>query len=131
MNNEDRHANNYIVRPQAGEKLSMFAFDYSRAWLATGWPLKQVPMVETFVTVSNFRKINQLLGGILDIDAARVVLGNLKNIDANMIETIIDQHPASWLSDAFKADILSFWQNGDALSRIEEIEKGLDNGEYV
>ncbi len=131
VQNEDRHAKNYIVRPQADDKLSFLAFDYSQAWMTTGWPLTAPPMNPTIVTCQNFKLINQILGGILDISEALFVLDNLYKTDAVRIEMIIDSHPSCWIDAGDKDRILTFWKDGEAQNRIDLIRKGFGNGDYI
>ena len=131
VENIDRHTNNYIVRPQANNNWSFLAFDYSKAWLATGWPLKTPPMNPAAATTKNFKTINKYLGGILDIDEAMYVLDNILSTHSDRIEMILSSQPKSWLEDAKKNSILSFWKNGQMETRVKIIKKGLANGIYI
>lgn len=88
-------------------------------------------MNPSIVTRKNFKLINTMLGGILDVSEALFVLEKLENMDIVSIETIIEKHPEDWLGAGDKENILTFWKEGDAQTRIEEIRKGFGNGAYI
>lgn len=131
VNNEDRHANNYIVRPQMNDEWSFLAFDHSRAWRAATWPLPQPPMDVSVMTLSNFKLINNLLGGILDVAETLFVINKMRDVEVNMVSQILDTQHDSWLSDQEKNDMLSYWESTEFNSRIDKIEEGFKNGDYV
>jgi len=131
MDNIDRHASNYIVRPQIGGAWSFLAFDHSKAWVANNWPLKIPPMAAGSNTRNNFSLINKLVGDLLIPAQAIWVLDKIKDVNLSAIELIIDQHPPEWLKADEKIAILDFWKNGQMELRAEQIKKGFQNDEYI
>ena len=131
VNNEDRHGSNYIVRPQRNGQWSFLAFDYSRAWRAISWPLPEPPMSDQVMTKRNFKIINTLLGGILDVQEALFVTGNIRQVPKSAVSQILDSQHDSWLSPQDGNDILTYWQSSEFTRRIDKIEEGLKNGEYI
>lgn len=130
VNNVDRHASNYIVREQAGG-WSMLAFDHSRAWLASGWPLSAAPIPKSVVTVRNFAWFNRYLGGVLDAKQFRFVLNHLRDVPADYVEQILHYQASDWLSEMERDDIIVYWRSPHRMRRLDRIEEGLSNGEYV
>jgi hypothetical protein len=130
VNNLDRHASNYIVREQA-TGWSMLAFDHSRAWLASGWPLTQAPIPRSVVTVKNFIWLNRYLGGLLDGKEFRLVLNNLRDVPECYVEQILNYQANDWLSDMERDDILLYWRSPHRMRRLDRIEEGLSIGEYI
>lgn len=131
VNNEDRHAENYIVRPQANDQWSLLAFDHSRAWRATGWPLAKAPMQYRHTTTTNFKAINTLLGGIFLKDEFMFVINAIRDCSVDCVEKILTSQPESWLSKPDCDAICSFWKSRDFWERLDKIEEGLNNGSYV
>lgn len=131
VNNLDRHASNYIVRPQAQGMWSMLAFDHSRAWMAAAWPLPAAPMDPSVVTLRNFRLINQMVGGLLLNKEFSFVLNRIREVPANYVEQIIAYQGQTWLSQQECDDILVYWESPHRQRRLDKIEEGLYNGSYV
>lgn len=131
VNNEDRHGGNYIVRPQVNDSWSFLAFDYSRAWMATGWPLADAPMDVNKMTTKNFRAINKIVGGMLDHSEFMFIINKLRDVPVAYINQILEYQHDTWLSEAHCDDIRLFWESSDFLKRLDKIEEGLKNGEYV
>ncbi|MEO0669117.1 MAG: HipA family kinase [Pseudomonadota bacterium] len=130
VNNIDRHGNNYLFRQQAGG-WSLTAFDHSRAWLAVGWPLHSLPMGAHLNTVKMMRWLNATLGGILDIGECMTVINNLRSVDPKFITQILDCQDPSWLSTHERDTILMFWESSARQKRLDEVERGLKNGNYL
>lgn len=131
VNNEDRHGTNYIVRQQANQAWSILAFDYSRAWFAAGWPLCKPPMDSTTNTRDTFTKLNSMLGGFFDLTEALFVINALRNVKVDRIEQILNSQHISWLSKKERDAIVNFWQSSSFDERLNQIEEGLTNGDYV
>lgn len=130
VNNIDRHTNNYIVRYQRSG-WSFLAFDHSRAWMSSGWPLPEPPMNENYATRRVMKFLNLFLGGTVDQAQMELLLERILSVKVDRIEDIMNcQHP-DWLNVSDKDAILTFW-SGDALRvRIEKIREGLKRGMYL
>lgn len=131
VNNEDRHAANYIVRPQMNDQWSFLAFDHSHAWRPSGWPLPDPPMDVSVTTLRNFQLINNMLGSILDVAESLFVISKIREVKADMIARILDTQHVSWLSEQERDDTLSYWQGAEFNQRVDKIEEGFRNGDYV
>ena len=131
VNNIDRHASNYIVRPQAGGNMSFLAFDHSRAWRATQWPLPGAPMGASQATVKNFIQIGRMLGGILEKKEFLFVLNKIRDVPASYIEQILQYQCDTWLSEIERDDTILYWQSPHFCRRLDRIEEGLNHDRYV
>ena len=131
VNNEDRHASNYIVRPQVNGDWSFLAFDHSRAWRAAGWPLPPAPMSDAVQTLSVFKAVHRVLGGILDKDEFMFVINKLREVPKSYINNILTAQHDGWLSEQKCNATIDFWQSDAFSKRIDAIEEGLNNDEYV
>lgn len=131
VNNIDRHAANYIVRPQVAGNLSFLAFDHSRAWRAVGWPLSGAPMDARHATVKNFIWFGRALGGILDKKEFRFVLNKIREVPTTYIDQILQYQADSWLSEIDRDDTILYWQSPHFCRRLDRIEEGLNRDQYV
>lgn len=130
VNNVDRHTNNYIVRQQRGG-WSFLAFDHSRAWMASGWPLPDPPMDALETTRKNARIVNEMLGGIIQKCDVDFVLDRLNEVRLAYIEDIINCQHGSWLNVSEKDAILNFWASSAVGRRLEMIREGFRVGTYI
>ena len=130
VNNIDRHFTNFIVRQQHFG-VSLLAFDYSRAWLVNGLPTPMLPMADTEKTVVVVKILRRLFGDFLQASDVNYVMDNLERITKVQIEQIIDSHPIELLTSQQRDSIFSWWNNGDKISRIDDIRKGVKDGSYL
>ncbi|MEL6684936.1 MAG: hypothetical protein AAFQ00_06570, partial [Pseudomonadota bacterium] len=110
---------------------SMLAFDHSKAWIASGWPLPSAPIPRSIVTVKNFAFLDRYLGGLLDTQEFRKVLDHIRDVPASYIQKVLDYQADGWLSQEKCDDIMRYWQSPAMGRRLNRIEEGLSNGEYV
>jgi len=130
VNNEDRHLKNYIVRPQV-KGWSVLAFDYSRAWIATGWPLITAPMLHSVKTRWVFKLIDSTIGGVLDNAEFLFVLNKIRTVTNAYIKQILESQHNTWLNKSGADAIMQYWQSSDFHARLDKIEEGLNLGHYV
>ncbi|MBS0410325.1 MAG: hypothetical protein JSR86_10455 [Proteobacteria bacterium] len=129
VHNDDRHLKNYIVRAQR-TGVALLAFDYSRAWLWHGFPPPSLPF-PLCATVQAHRFLKQEFGDFLSADDVAHVLRNLRDVSAVRIESLILEQPREWLTNEQRDGILNWWQSGDRLSRIDQIEGGIASGAFL
>ena len=110
---------------------SFLAFDHSRAWLSTKWPLPGAPISASIVTRTNFRWINDFVGGMLDKQEFLFVLNKLREVPVSYVSQILQYEHTTWLNEIEKDDILRYWQSPYFCLWLDRIEEGLNNGQYV
>lgn len=130
VHNDDRHLHNYIIRRQRMGH-AVLAFDYSRAWLHHGFPLPDGPIGPGSNTIRAYRFLNNLFPGFLRIQDVEHVFERLGELSAVAIETIISEHPASWLTAERSDAILDWWDSPRRLARISSVKEGILDGSYL
>jgi hypothetical protein len=134
VHNYDRHAKNFLVRNQLNGH-AVLAFDYSRAWTANGFPLPNLPfdiMDPNERTVNVQRALSNYWGlSYIDAAEAKKFLALARKVTRAQIREIIRGHPKSWLPPAVRTAILKWWGSKQMITRVDGIEKGIDNGTYL
>jgi hypothetical protein len=126
--NQDRHAGNYLF-VQAQASITVKAYDFSRAWTATGvWPIPKAPLPPTH-TVTQYRDTRK--HHPFDVKAAEVVLDRAKKIKGTAIQTILSEIPPSWMADDVRKKIVKWWTDGSLIAHVEAIRKGFGDGTYL
>ncbi len=128
--NSDRHLNNYLFR-EARSGWSLFSFDYSRAWLCMGLPLRSLPFAPVEKTLKVQRYIRRKFGEYIDQVIVDDVLNKLNYFTENDVNNIIESHPVEWLSENEKDGILSWWASPAKEARINGISEGIKDGTYL
>ncbi|RFP53105.1 MAG: hypothetical protein BJG00_017650, partial [Limnothrix sp. CACIAM 69d] len=121
----------FMVVPD-GSSHKVLSFDYSRSWLVLGFPPPNEIMIDAdipTVNVKNWLKAN--FGNYISVNAANEVLDRIGAIDTASVRRIIDSHPRDWLTQANDDAIISWWDSGMALARVNAIKTGLHNGTLV
>ncbi|WEQ54083.1 hypothetical protein LV478_18925 (plasmid) [Komagataeibacter oboediens] len=130
VNNNDRHANNYLVRGQM-DGVSFLVFDFSNSWMSNGFPPPSLPMASGSNTIRLKDQFKSCFRGFaVDVQIALDTITSLRQIPSTKIEAILDSHPQEWLSPGDKEIILEWW-NSDRNSRLDTIEGGLASGDYL
>ena len=130
VNNNDRHANNYLVREQMGG-VSFLVFDFSNSWMSNGFPPPNLPMVGSSNTIRLKEQLKNFFSGFaIDAQSALDTVAALRQISCANIEAILNSHPPEWLSAGDKETILEWWRT-DRISRLATIEGGITSGQYL
>jgi len=127
IHNVDRHLTNYLVLKQH-TGYAIRSFDYSRAWLFNGFPLPPLPMNATAKTVAAIRALRQLFGDFIKINEVSHVCDKLRSTSLARVQSFIDEHPPSWLTKDQKLSILDWWPSEDRMTRIDQVEEGINSG---
>lgn len=130
IHNLDRHLTNYIVRRQyAGH--AILAFDYSQAWLFSGFPLPDLPMPPTCKTVLAIRAMRQIFGDFIWQSEVKYICNQLRKVKTETVERIVSEHPANWLTATQKTAIFNWWYSDKRMHRIHQVQEGIANGLYL
>ncbi|MEP9349370.1 hypothetical protein [Xanthobacter sp. KR7-225] len=85
IHNVDRHLTNYVVRRQYSGH-AVLAFDYSQAWLFSGFPLPALPLHHQTNTIQALRAMRKLFGDFIRHDEVKHVCNRLRKINTESIE---------------------------------------------
>ena len=130
VRNLDRHAKNVLVHKQhLGH--SVLAFDYSQAWTCFGFPLAAPPLPKCKTV-----EVQRQLSGIwatkyVDPFEVKSTCEEIRSIEEAFIIRIIASHPAIWLDEADRHAIIDWWGSDDMNRRLDEIIRGVENGDYL
>lgn len=127
INNDDRHLNNYFVVNES-RNFRIYSFDYSRSWLNKPFPLVGLVTDPTTKTVMVKEYLKEKFGNYFRIAAMIDVLDNISEIETPRIIDIIQAHPDNWLTPPERDAIISWWNSGEVLTRVNEIKAGIQNG---
>lgn len=130
IHNVDRHLTNYIVRRQH-TGYAMLAFDYSQAWLFSGFPPPQLPFNPQTKTMLAIRVMIQIFGNFINQNEIKYVCDRLRDVKTEAIERIIGEHPNTWLTDNQKHAIFNWWYSDKRIHRIHQVQEGIANGSYL
>lgn len=124
--NVDRHLGNYLSVEDSGVR-RLYAMDYSRA-LFWSWPFGGFP-----AEGENTRRAGHMLRQRHGFDqtAAFGTLDQLNALAPAVIEGFINRMPPAWMAADLRADFLRWWQSGGRADRIQELRKGLENGQLL
>jgi hypothetical protein len=124
IHNDDRHLGNYfIVKTQ--RDYGVKAYDFSRALFYQGWPMPQLPLKPTCNTVSCYRSLQ--VGYPYDKKIGAELIRRVRKIPSKQIKEWLDDSPKDWISAARKAEVHDWWDDG-AQERLQEVERGLNDG---
>lgn len=125
--NHDRHKWNFLVQ-KVDSKYTIFAMDYSRAWLRTGFPLPPIPMGADLNTIAHHRDLVRIWRRQY-ITPAEIdhTLQKIRKISKQRVERIINDHPPDWLAESQKNAILEWWGSAEFMSRLSAISEGVRN----
>lgn len=128
--NWDRHPGNYLILNETGA-LVVFAIDFSHVALT---PALTVPGLDPLILLNSatrvwFKSVVQPYGH--DTAAAIEVIDRLGRLPIAEIETILTAIPQDWLTGVDRDRILVWWRDGDRVSRVQLISKGLQDGTYI
>ena len=130
VHNVDRHLTNYIVRRQYSGH-SVLSFDYSQAWLFSGFPLPPLPLHSQTKTIQAMRAMRHLFGDFIHQNEVKSICNKLRQIKTETIERIISEHPNNWLTETQKCEIFNWWKSDRRLHRIHQLQEGIANGDYL
>lgn len=126
VHNVDRHVGNFICRMQSAN-YALLANDYSRAWLHHGWPLPHGLLSASCSTRKALTQFKKVLGDYLQFAEVQDLLEKLGKVGVPTIENLIRRHPKDWLDEKTEESILTWWESDARASRLEKIEKELQN----
>lgn len=130
VRNLDRHAANVLVHKQHHGH-SVLAFDYSQAWTCFGFPL-DAPPLPMCRTVEVQRKLSSLWATpYIDPSEVKSTCEEICSIDVASIVRIISSHPPIWLDERDKVAIINWWGSDDMNRRLDDIIRGVENGDYL
>jgi hypothetical protein len=129
IHNVDRHAGNYIIRPQRNG-YALFAPDYSRAWYYGGFPLAALPL-PACNTVNASRWIVANFAPYVDVASTKDTLDKIESISASNASDFIKSHPQDWLTQSEADAIVAWWSSPERQNRIDGIRKGIKDGTYL
>jgi hypothetical protein len=131
VHNIDRHASNYLCRPQHLTWI-LLPIDYSRSWLCQGWPLPTLPFAVNAKTRIVRKQLEVFLGqDLLDKTVSADTLSRIKTVKPDEVEGFILSHPQSWITASEKDAIVKWWKSADRTTRIDGILNGIGNGSYL
>ncbi len=120
--NPDRHLNNFMTRRSIAGT-SMFAIDYSRAFLSN-WPLPPVSEIKTTPTMQTLL-FTIKLNGRKDTTAIERVCNKMDKISTDMMQLWINEMPAPWLSDKLRCSTIE-WFDSEKDKRMDEVKEVLN-----
>lgn len=121
INNIDRHFGNYLFRSSFSYFIAM-AFDFSRAWLeidSSGLQVTQPSCNTQFIfrTLKQFKKIS--------LAPIQSTLDDLSKIDQNTVKGIIDEIPATWLTEEQASEVIFWWGTKEFTDRVNFLKEGV------
>jgi len=126
--NTDRHIGNYLfVSSKSG--YAVRAFDFSRAWTSNGWPLPSLLLPSTSSTLNTYNGLKTKHA--FDLAVAKELLEKLRAIPNSAIKSIVDDIPNQWIADPLKSQLGIWWDSADRITRIDGIQKELENGRVI
>jgi hypothetical protein len=114
---------NFLVQ-RAGQDRTLYAFDFARS-LYWGWPLSGF-LNSTDVTCGAWVELRERHG--FDLQAAILTVDRLAIIPHKMIESMLSQMPAHWLTAAARNDLLAYCREGHWTARAAALRKGFEDG---
>lgn len=117
LGNEDRHFGNFLFRSNSADQLACLPIDYSRAWMAGGWPPRSIAQSSctTMTHVSILRALK-----VWDAPRAVVALGQIASVQASSVDHWFDEMPEEWISGSDRSAIVSWWGSADFHSRLQD-----------
>jgi len=128
--NDDRHVGNFVMRSQKNG-YALLTLDYSRSWLYHGFPPAALPFAPGKNTISASRWITATLGQYITEDSTRETLDRIEAVTEKDVLGIINQHPQSWLTEAERDQIASWWMSSARKERLYNLRKGIKDGTYL
>ena len=128
VHNTDRHLNNYLC---VGGRLpghTIKAYDFSRAFIAHGWPLPRLPMSASEHTIQTYRHLRAIHA--FNLGEAMELLKKLKMLPVNGFKDLLESLPTGWIDAKVMKRILKWWAEERA-ARIEKIAGGLKDGSFL
>lgn len=104
--NEDRHARNFMWRSIAVGPVPL-AFDFSRAWLLTGLPFGDMPMVEGTATFLTW----QYLKGQFGYQAPVQAIQKIADLPEDWLARVFNEAPKQWLAGFDSEPTINFWKH--------------------
>lgn len=130
IHNDDRHMNNYMV-VQDGNGHRVSSFDYSRSWLHHAFPMTTILKDPQIATVGNKEWFKAKFGNYLVPATINDVLDRVSALTAQQISQIIARHPKDWLTQAQEDAIMTWWDSGQMLQRVNDIKAGVTDGSLL
>jgi hypothetical protein len=126
LGNEDRHANNFIIEPDAATSPRIRVIDFSEATaLLDGTARSRLPH-PTSNTVRIGRRLRALYG--FSTIAADRALDRLAAMEPSKVRAILGEMPQDWLPSPVQTDLLTWWSSPGRMDRITVVRSGLFNG---
>jgi hypothetical protein len=126
LGNGDRHANNFIVEPDANTVPRIRVIDFSEATAlldTTGRAMFPGPASNT---VRTGRVLRARYG--FSTVAAELALDRLGAVTALQMNAILSEMPVDWIAAAAQNELLAWWSSASRADRITIVRNGLFNG---
>jgi hypothetical protein len=116
VSNPDRHAGNYLLRTDSHAPAfpRVLAFDFSRAFLAAGWPLPDLP------PTCNTRIVGAAVRALHGFDGASALatLEKLYRLPGDAMGRLCQDVPPDWIAPKLRRALDRWWRRG-RVSRLE------------
>jgi hypothetical protein len=115
--NIDRHFGNFLFGTNSMGQLTVMPIDYSHAWWVGGWPLRDITS-HANITNNNINILRAL--GLWHSAPALMALASLSQVRANTVQGWLNQMPPSWLSEADKNTLVTWWGTEEFHARVSK-----------
>jgi hypothetical protein len=127
LQNIDRHQNNFHFF-EAGGRVVVLAYDFSRCFLWHQLPLPPVPIHPDCETRFTRRAMEK--HAPFNLAVGLETLDLIEKVPAEKVAEWIDAAPALWVKDGLRDQILTWWR-ANASARVVAIGEGLKNGTFL
>jgi hypothetical protein len=126
VGNGDRHADNFIIEPDANTAPRIRLIDFSEAsTLLDAHFRANLPGLGTG-TVATGRTLRTKYG--FSTVAAELALDRLDAVTAPQLNQILAEMPVDWLAKQIQDELLTWWSSSARADRITIVRTGLFNG---